>query len=300
MRSEMDFKDMLVREGIDPQNVLVLRNRPYEPELENTLPGLAAERPELFEAYQQAHGGKLEGAMEAMKGVGYVAGFIGQDPGKATFVGLYSIVSSKPLTYEQFWKVPANIALEKSGMKHWYTKEADQPVLWFKLQLRDFYKDWKGRLIVGWPPPERAWWRYAHRPRNKFPILAVLEDSALEARVDKWDAIERTWEQLGVLPRRLKDNLSQWRGIYYIYDISDRKGYVGSAYGEDNLLGRWRKYAASGHGGNRLLRQRDPRNFRFTILQLVAQDMGKDELIKLENSWKRRLHSYEPYGLNDN
>ena len=32
---------------------------------------------------------------------------------------------------------------------------------------------------------------------------------------------------------------AQWRGIYYIFDTSDAKGYVGSAYGEYNPLGRW-------------------------------------------------------------
>lgn len=33
-----------------------------------------------------------------------------------------------------------------------------------------------------------------------------------------------------------------------------------------------RNYANSGHGGNRLLRERDPENFQFTILELrIAQ-----------------------------
>jgi hypothetical protein len=59
-------------------------------------------------------------------------------------------------------------------------------------------------------------------------------------------------------------------------------------------------YAARGHGGNVLLRQRDPSNFRFTILQRVSPDMEQDEIVALENSWKKRLHTREPYGLNDN
>ena len=94
--------------------------------------------------------------------------------------------------------------------------------------------------------------------------------------------------------------LTQWRGIYYIFDISDRKGYVGSAYGEENLYGRWLNYTARGHGGNRLLRQRDPQNFQFSILQRVSPDMDARDLIQIENSWKERLHTREPYGLNDN
>jgi hypothetical protein len=236
--------------------------------------------------------------MQVMMGTGYVASFIGREPGKAMFVGLYSIASSKPLTYEEFWQVPAYIEMKDLGMKGWDIQEDRPSVLWFDLTLTDFYDHWKGRLIVGWPPPELSWWRRAHR--NEIPVVAVLEDSALDAAMPKWDEIELTWEELGILPTRWKSALSQWRGIYYIFDTSDGKGYVGSAYGESNLLGRWLNYLARGHGGNSLLRQRDPRKFRFTILQLVAQNLDARDVIRLEGSWKQRLHTRVPYGLNDN
>jgi hypothetical protein len=79
---------------------------------------------------------------------------------------------------------------------------------------------------------------------------------------------------------------------------SDGKAYVGSAYGDGNLLGRWLTYAASGHGGNSLLK-RDPKNFQFTILQRVSPDMEADEVIKLESTWKERLHTRQPFGLTE-
>jgi hypothetical protein len=116
----------------------------------------------------------------------------------------------------------------------------------------------------------------------------------------EWNAVDLTWGQLRVLPARWQVVLSQWRAIYYVFDMSDGKGYVGSAYGENNLLGRWLNYAAHGHGGNRLLRQRDPQNFRFTILQRVSPDLDVSDVIRLEDSWKQRLHTRDPYGLNDN
>jgi hypothetical protein len=116
----------------------------------------------------------------------------------------------------------------------------------------------------------------------------------------EWDAINLTWEELRALPTRWKSALSQWRGIYYIFDSSDGKGYVGAAYGADNMLGRWLSYAKRGHGGNRLLRQRDPQNLRFTILQRVSPDMEPGDVIRLEASWKERLHTRAPLGLNDN
>jgi hypothetical protein len=82
--------------------------------------------------------------------------------------------------------------------------------------------------------------------------------------------------------------------------VSDGKGYVGSAYGDSNLLGRWLGYAAGGHGGNVLLRNRQPGNFRFSILQRVSPDMDAADVIRLEATWKERLHTRAPFGLNDN
>ena len=294
----MNLNDLFIKDGIDPQRVLVLRHRPREPELNKVLPWLAAEKPEVFNAYQQTQVERLEKVMEGMKGSGYIASFIGQEPGKALFIGLYSIGAAKPLTRDEYWRVPAIIEMKLFGMEGFTTEDSRTSVLWFELRLTDFYTSWKGKLIIGWPPPERVWWRRSHL--NDMPILSILEDSALDAAMPEWDEITLSWEQLGVLPKPWKSVLSQWRGIYYIFDSSDSKGYVGSAYGKANIYGRWLDYAARGHGGNRLLRLRDPRNFRFSILQRVSPDMDPSDLIRLENSWKERLHTRKPYGLNEN
>jgi hypothetical protein len=56
----------------------------------------------------------------------------------------------------------------------------------------------------------------------------------------------------------------------------------------------------SGHGGNALLKNRDARNFRFTILQRVSPDEDPWEVNRLEGTWKKRLHTRTPDGLNEN
>ncbi len=183
-------------------------------------------------------------------------------------------------------------------MRGFADEDNQETVLWFDLALTDFYEQWKGKLIVGWPGPERAWWRRAHL--NEIPVLAILEESALDGAMPDWKEIDLGWDELPILPARWRSALSQWRGIYLIFDRSDGKGYVGSAYGAENILGRWLIYAASGHGGNRLLKKRDPRHFRFTIIQRVSPDMDPDEIILLEGTWKERLHTRAPYGLNEN
>jgi len=56
----MNLKDQLVAEKLDPQRVLVLRHRPLEPEFNKVLPWLAAERPDVFNAYQQTQTKQVE------------------------------------------------------------------------------------------------------------------------------------------------------------------------------------------------------------------------------------------------
>jgi hypothetical protein len=290
----MNFNDLLGSKGIDPQHVLVMRHRPREPELNKVLPWLAAEEPDVFNAYQQTQGEKVE---RAMLGAKYVASFIGHEPGKALFIGLYAIGDTRRLSYKQYWQVPANVRMKEFGMVG-FKRGSRKACLWFDLALQDFYARWKGKLVMDWPRPERSWWRWARS--NVIPIHAVLEESALDKAMPEWDKIDLTWKELAVLPKPWRVELSRWRGIYFIFDDYDRKGYVGSAYGRDNLLGRWRNYESNGHGGNRLLRLRNPNSFRFTILQRVSPDMDADDVIRLEASWKTRLHARAPFGLNDN
>lgn len=292
----MNLNDLLSAKNVDPEKVLVMRHQPYEPTLKRVFPWIAADRADLFDAYQRVQGEKVENAMAGLVGHGHIAAFIAHGAARAIFVGLFDIKAAEPITVEQFWTKPVNVELKNLGM---VGPGPERPtVLLFDLRQSELYADWKGKLIVDWPPPERSWWRRAHR--NVMPVRAILEESALDAEMKEWNELDFAWNELAVLPKRHRAKLSEWRAIYYIFDDSDRKGYVGSAYGADNLLGRWLNYAATGHGGNVLLRKKDPKNFRFSILQRVSPDMPPEEVIRLEATWKDRLHTRAPVGLNDN
>ena len=93
--------------------------------------------------------------------------------------------------------------------------------------------------------------------------------------------------------------LTKYPAIYYIYDVTLRKGYVGSAGGQDNLWQRWTEYAATGHGGNTRLKKCKPKNLLFSILERLPEDTLKEELLKRESEWKERLHTRK-HGLNCN
>ncbi len=295
----MTLNDMLKAKNIDPAEVLVLRHSPSEPQLNRELPWLAASRPELFNAYQRTQNAKTEKAMLKSK---YVASFVAQKSNRALFIGLFRMNGGKLVTRIECMQMPESIELIARGMTDHSTDPDSKhrpSYIWFDLVMDEsFYPDWRGKLIIDWPAPAIAWYRLAKD--NTMPIHAILDESALSLPVPIWNEIVLDYTRLNDLPPSWQIKMSQWRGIYYIFDKSDRMGYVGSAYGSENLIGRWKNYAASGHGGNKLLKSRDPNNLTFSILQILPHDTEPDVVINLENTWKERLHTRFPDGLNSN
>ncbi|MBN1974366.1 MAG: hypothetical protein JW787_12055 [Sedimentisphaerales bacterium] len=288
---QFQLKNILDNENITLKDVLILRHVPQEVEVKKVLPWLATDKPELFNAYQQTQKPRTEKAMQKAK---FVASFIGHKPGKALFVGLYEVKGYRSISYSQYWERTSLLELKKYGLQGMTDKKGK--CLLFDLILLKFCQEWKGKLIIKWPGIERNWFLWADR--HDFEILAISEDSILIPDMPEWNQLLLTWNQLNELPTKWCEKLSQWRGVYYILDVSDGKGYVGSAYGKDNLHGRWHNYADSGHGGNNQLKERNPENFRFSILQRVSPDMESSDVQFIEKTWKDRLHTRE-LGLND-
>ncbi|MFO1004374.1 MAG: GIY-YIG nuclease family protein [Planctomycetaceae bacterium] len=288
----MEFGDLLEKAGIEQSTCLVLRHRPQSLELRRQLPWLAAERPDVFNCYQQTQSPRCEGQMRRAK---HVASFIGHEPGKAVFVGLYRMHSFRELNHMQFLAIPAVVEERRiSGVSSVPEKRL---ITWFDLEIMDFYAEWKGRLIIRWPPPEISWNRWA--VSNQFEIDAIYGESLFAQDIPDWRDLVLTWDDLRAIPSAWRDALSHWRGIYFILDSKSGRGYVGSAYGADNLLGRWLNYAKTGHGGNRWLKECEPQNLKFSILERMSPDTPPEEIIPRESSWKVRLHTRE-FGLNGN
>lgn len=294
----MNFNDLLHKQGIDPAQVIVMRHSPKEKEMKKVMPWLVHEKPEVFNAYQQSQSSLVENTLNHFAGSGFLASFIGLKPRTAVFAGLYRIRGAVPVDHKQFWSMEVNQSLRSFGVPDWDRKDRGKTCLWFDLELQATYARWIGKLEVGWPPPAIKWW--IHADKKEAPVLSISEESRFAERMPDWRELMLTWAQLRVIPTSWRTALSHWRGVYFIHDASDGKGYVGSASGSDNLLGRWQNYADGGDGGNKLLLGRDPANFRFSILQIVAHDLISAEVVAIENTWKNRLHSRESFGLNNN
>lgn len=292
------FSDLLAKQEIKLGDVLVLRHTPQNAHgrLREFLPMLAAEHPELFNAYQQTQGKGVEGKMLRAK---YVASFIGREKQQAVFVGLYKVGDHRPLAREAFWEVPEHQKLKEYGLSGFGAADNRPSCLLFDLALEPFYDKWKGKLIIDWPPPPIHWARFANEA--EFPVHAVLEDSWLNQAMPPADELVVSKVLFGGLPRSWCEKLKQWRGVYYIFYPSDRKGYVGSAYGDDNnLYGRWAYHVKVG-GDSVQLQERKLENFEFSILETLGLNADQEKVTECEKTWKIRLHTYaREGGLNEN
>ena len=288
----MELNDLLRKAGIDPSTTLVMRHRPAEKGLRDVLPWLAAEKHDLYNAYQRQHGPRVEVALQKAS---HLVSLIRHQAGSALFVGLYRVDGARAISRKAYLAMPQARELASLAGGQEFRRSS---LLWFDLRLQSKLAELKGRLVLSWPGIERSWWRWAGR--NVVPVQAIHEESVLVPKLADWQQLVLHWDELKLLPASWRAALSQWRGIYYIFDRQSGKGYVGSAYGAQNILGRWLTYARTGHGGNKLLRACRPEGLEFSILQRVGPDTGPAEVIALEGWWKQRLHSRAPYGLNEN
>jgi hypothetical protein len=296
--ADFSFIDLLRRRGIAPEQVVVMRHRPAERLLAQQFTWIAEHREDVFIAYQSTQNIREENQLRSHA---YLAGFLATAVGEATFVGLYQIGEPRRRSRESLMTDVAFNDLAKKFNGYQVTPKA-----WiFPLTTERSMTDLKGRLVVGWSggvSGSRSWSRLAlSKVSLGFPIIAIHPKSvfAQPKATPDWRQLVLSIEELKNVPEQWRRDLSQWRGIYYIVDLFDGKGYVGSASGLENLWGRWLVYAKNGHGGNKLLKGRDPSRFRFSILERIGPDLSKEEVVHMENKWKLRLHT-RVIGLNDN
>ncbi len=284
----MHFNQLLQIDGVDPASTVVLRHRPPESRLRSALDHIAQEQHHLFHTYQSFQGS--EQTSRLIQNARYVAAMLALEGDSAVFVGIYEMKDHSTRSRKQLLECDDVKALIEKGWK-----PARRIYHWHDLELTDHLCPFRFSLSVRWHG--RRWDRRAHR--NVFEVLPFPVAKAIRMDMPDWDKLDLTWGELKNLPQSWQARLSEWRGIYCIFDTAIRQAYIGAAYGRDNLLGRWLNYAKRGHGGNKLLRERDPKHFRFSILQLVSPTAEPGEVQELEASWKRRLHTRN-YGLNEN
>src|SRR5438270_1080430 len=142
VNANLDLSHLLAMETIEAANarVAVARHAPSQPQLQRALPWLAAENHEIYNAYQQAQ--KPDATV--LRHAAYLVSGIGHRR-DALFIGLYKVLGSRSLSFDEYWQISENQELKRLGMT-WEDETAS--VTWFDLKLQSsILQQWKGKLI---------------------------------------------------------------------------------------------------------------------------------------------------------
>jgi len=168
----------------------------------------------------------------------------------------------------------------------------------------------EGRAIIDFPKSFRASYLVGAKYEDQLIVNAIREEKLSIADFPGFNGVRLSFEMLASIIRQ--DNPS-WRaalaniaGVYVIVDRTTGKQYVGSAYGGVGLWQRWNKYAKTGHGGNKELRQLLKKegteyvhNFQFSLVEVCDINASDDYILSRESHWKDVLLTRE-FGLNWN
>ena len=167
------------------------------------------------------------------------------------------------------------------------------------------YKKYIGRLIIRYKNRSQNMVRRASSVIDECEVDRILEDSFDNDIFPGYDNVNISWQELSrvVAKESWKTALQNQKGVYLITDRATGKLYVGSAYGEQMLLGRWQAYLRTGHGGNKGLKELDfdyiKENFSYSILEIFKSTIDDKLIIMRESWWKTVLMSKE-LGYNEN
>jgi hypothetical protein len=269
----LTFNDVLVSVGLDPRAVRLARHQDHRLQ-ERSIYAAWKVDPAQVEEYQAIQDKRR------FEVDGFVASFVVTPPpeSETLFIGLYkvdAVRACEPGTIEPF------TGLDVTGL-NCYALTRD-------IRLDEY----KGRLAIDWGPGTRQWvQRASAQPK---PICAIRDRpdppfppvSEFHVYVSEVPALPRSWQA----------RLANMKGIYVLVDVATGEQYVGSAKGEQSLLGRFMDYARTGHGGNVELRKRLGARYQVSILEVVDQQLPDHKIETIESWWKTKLMTRE-HGLN--
>lgn len=272
------IQELLFNRGLDKQSkIKLVRHKDSRIDLYNAYRA----NKELFLKYQQQQ------SKEVFTGVDYIVSFIGEAGLLSRFVGVYKVLQCRQLSKTQL-----------SVINTIYDFEYD-----FE-EVSDF-DDLKERVIVKWSNAI-SWHQWI---KNEMEVIEIHPGLHYKHFTDYSDFILSFNELKEIITNEYGDwkrMLLATKGIYLISDTKTGKLYVGSAYGEDGIWGRWNSYVSTnGHGGNKQLKELIGKekdyamNFQFSILMILPRTITADQAIEKERLFKNKLGT-NSFGLNNN
>lgn len=178
---------------------------------------------------------------------------------------------------------------------------------YFDLEPVDLLKEYEGKLFIDWGKSTLSWHQKGTTEKPIVEIRAAGEKPfpGFEELILTYDVLREIVEDQTSIYEGWRAALKSVKAVYLIVDRETGTQYVGSAYGQDGLLGRWSCYAASLHGNNKRMKElicgypERYHQFQFSILQVFSKTVPDDEVIQAENLYKKKLMSIR-FGMNDN
>ncbi|MEA5100794.1 MAG: GIY-YIG nuclease family protein [Bacteroidales bacterium] len=221
------------------------------------------------------------------KNTDYIVSFIGEEGLSSRFIGVFKVKGVK----------------EQSSYN---TNDLTDGHFIYELEkVEDKFDDLSERVIIKWSNA-KSWHQWYDKLMEVIEIQPGLHYKQFTDYFEFILNFEELKEIINNEYRDWKRMLSATKGVYLIQDTETGKLYVGSAYGDEGIWGRWREYVkTNGHGGNKTLIElieKDPfyaKKFQYSILMLLPKTITPDEAIKKESLFKNKLGT-NSFGLNNN
>ena len=274
------FNQLLAEAGIDPAEVRLLRHQ-------TNVPGRS-----LFDVWQadRALFEQYQSVQRSVNRTSFLrpwwAAFIGAWDGRTMFAGIYA--AGDPVRVEQETALPITGEIIPAGTLDRYM-----------VTLTEHLQPYIGRLYIDWgggASGKRAW---NQRAEVQDKLITEMHLEGAERPFPGYMAFTAPLSHIAEATPGWVQQLAAARGVYLLTCPRTSECYVGSAKGEGGFWSRWQSYAANGHGGNVALIGREPSDFIVSILQVAGSADSPDDIVAMEQVWKRKLQTRE-LGLNRN
>lgn len=257
------IQELLYNRGLDPKaKVKLVRHKDSRQDLYD----LYRYKKNEFLDYQKSQ------SRDVFRGVNFVVSFIGEAGKLSRFIGVYKILGKGVLKADGHF--------------------------WYEMEEVAGFEDLKERVIVNWQNPI-VWHQWIDKISNTKEVVEIHPGLHYQQFTDYFEFVLDFKQLQEIVTKEYSDwkrMLSITKGIYLISDSKTGKLYVGSAYGDNGIWGRWARYVATnGHGDNKTLKElvrTDSNyafNFRFSILMLLPRTITLDQAILKENLFKKKL-----------
>ncbi|MCF3936173.1 GIY-YIG nuclease family protein [Acuticoccus sp. M5D2P5] len=275
------FTDLLCKAGIEPEHVRLLRHQTKTP-MGRTPYLLWRDQRGAFEEYQSVQTVGVRARLASP----IWASFVVPPAGGTLFAGLYSaerIGPADPDWIDPLYGRPG-AELTQDGLDLYQTRPMTA------------LESYVGRLSIEWGKGARSWVQ-----RADMQVKAIVELTKVfrEDAFPGYTHFVTNVSEIQGLPLTWASALRVARGVYLLTSAKTREQHVGSATGEGGFFGRWANYAQDGHGGNLGLKSSEPSDYQISILEVAGSAATVEEIIAIEQLWKRKLQSRE-MGLNRN